>query len=62
MATQLITGLSGEMLILSVLVEVVSGAEDKEDHGFLETCLVVHPLLGVGVLIGEANKVPSNQP
>ena len=50
------------MLILSMLVEVVGSAEDKEDHSFLETLLVVHPLLGVGVPIGEAIKVPSSQP
>ena len=28
----------------------------------LETHLVVHPLLGVGVLIKDMIKVPSNQP
>ena len=50
------------MLILSVLVEVVGGAEDKEDHSFLETLLVVHPLLGMGILIREVIKVPSSQP
>ena len=62
MAMQLITGLSGEMLILSMLVEVVDCAEGKEDHSFLETHLVVHPLLGVGVLIGKPIKVPNSQP
>ena len=50
------------MLILSVLVKVVDGADDKEDHDFLKTLLVVHPLLGVGVLIREAIKVPSSEP
>ena len=39
-----------------------SGTEGKENHSFLETLLVVHPLLGVRVLIGEAIKVPSIQP
>ena len=29
-----------------MLVEVVGGAEDKEDNSFLETLLVLHPLLG----------------
>ena len=50
------------MLILSMQVEVVGGTEDKEDHSFLETSLVVHPLLGVGVPTGEAIKVPCSQP
>ena len=36
------------MLILSVLVEVVGGTEDKEDHGFIEKLLVVYPLLRGG--------------
>ena len=54
MARQLVTGLSGEMLICYMLVEVVGSAEDKEDHSFLETCLGVQTLLGVAVLIGEA--------
>ena len=70
MAMQMITGLRREMLVLSMLVEVVpsmlvevaGGTEDKEGHSFLETCLVGHPLLEVGVLIGELIKVPSNQP
>ena len=48
MVIHLITGLSGKMLICNVLVELVGSAEDKEDHSFLETCLVVHPLLGGG--------------
>ena len=61
MTMQPITGLSGEMLIFSKLAEVVGGTEDKEDHSLLETLLVVHPLLGVEVLIGEAIKVPSSQ-
>ena len=62
MVMQLITDLSREMLILSVLVHVVGSAEDKEDHSFLETLLVVHPLLGMGVLIREVTEVPSSQP
>ena len=48
------------MFILSMLAEVVDGADDKEDHDFLETLLVVHPLLEVGVLIREGTKVPSS--
>ena len=59
---QMIAGLSGEMLICRVMVEIVGITEDKEDHGFLETCLVVHPLQGVGVSNGEAIRVPSSQP
>ena len=62
MAMQLIAGMSREMLILSVLVKVVGDTEDKEDHSFLETLLVVHPLLGLGVPTGEGIKVPSSQP
>ena len=58
MVMQLIPDLSREMLILSMLVEVVGGTEDKEDHSFLETLLVAHPLLGVAVLIREGIKVP----
>ena len=54
---QLIAGQSGDMLILSVLVRVVGGTEGKEEHSFLETLLVVHPLLGVGGPIGEMIKV-----
>ena len=53
--------LSGETSILMVLVEAVGGVEDKEDHNFLETNLVVHPLMGFRVLIGEVIKVPSNK-
>ena len=37
-----------------MLVEVVNGIDDKKDHNFLETFPVVHPLLGVGGLIGGA--------
>ena len=50
------------MLILSILVMVVDGAEGKKGYGFLETSLTVHPLLGVGVLIGEVIEVPDIQP
>ena len=57
MVMLLITGLNRELLILSVLVKVVGDTEDKEDHGFLETHLVVNPLHGVGVLIREVIKV-----
>ena len=62
MAMQLMAGLTGKMLIRSMLFEVVGGIEDKEDHDFLETLLVVHPHLGVGVLIREVSKVPSSLP
>ena len=44
------------MLILSILDEAEGGAEGKEGHSFLETPLVVHPLLGVGVSIGGSNQ------
>ena len=50
------------MFILSVLAEVAGSAEDKKDHSFPETLLVVHPLLGMGVPIGKVIKVPSSQP
>ena len=59
---QLITGLSKGMLILSILVKIGGGTEGKEGHSFLETPVVVHPLLGVGVLIGDVIKVPDIQP
>ena len=49
------------MLILSVQVKVVDGAEGKEGHSFLETLLVVHPLLGVGVPIGIVIDIPDIQ-
>ena len=62
MVMQLIVDLSREMLIFSVLVEIVDGTDDKEDHDSLETLLVVHPLLGMGGLIGEVKKVPRSQP
>ena len=62
MVMQLIAGLSEETCIVSVLVEVVGNAEGKEGHGFLETLLVVHLLLGLGVPIEEAIEVPSIQP
>ena len=58
----LIAGLSKWTLILSILVKVVGGAEGKEGHSFPETPLVVHPLWGVGVLIGKAIKIPDIQP
>ena len=51
------------MLILSVLVKVGGSTEGKEGHGFLETSVVVHPLLGVGVSSNwEVIKVPNIQP
>ena len=62
MVMWVITDLSRETLILSMLVKVVDGTDDKEDHNFLETLLVVHQLLGVGVPIGEVIEVPSSQP
>ena len=60
MMIYVIRDLSGETLILNKLVKVVDGADDKEDHDILETLLVVYPLLGVRVLIGEVIKVPSS--
>ena len=60
MVMQAIADLCKETLILSVLVKVVDGVDDKEDHDFLETLLVAHCLLGVGVLIGEVIKVSSS--
>ena len=59
---QLITGLSEGVLILRVLPKVGGGARGKEDHGSLETLLVVHPLLGVGVSVGEVIRAPIIQP
>ena len=56
---QLIAGLSEGMLILSVLAKVEGGAEDLSS---IETLLVVHPLLGVVVPIGEVIRAPSIQP
>ena len=46
MVMKVITDLSGEVLILSVLVKVVDDTDNKEDHYFLETLLVVHPYSG----------------
>ena len=62
MVMQLITGLSRETLILSMLVKVVGSAEDKEDHSFLETCLVVHPPLGWEFQSGKGLKFPAVKP
>ena len=62
MVMQVIVDLSKEVLILSMLVEVVDSMDDKEDHDFLETLLVFHPLLGVGFQFREAIKVSSSQP
>ena len=39
---QLIAGLSGEMLVFSMLVDVVGDTKDKEDHSFWDTLLMVH--------------------
>ena len=47
------------MLIYSVLVKVVGGTEDKEDHGFLETHLVVHRLQGWELWLKEELKFPA---
>ena len=58
---QLIAGLSEQTLILSILAKVGEGAEGKEGHGYLETPLVVHPLLGVGVPIRSVIEAPSIQ-
>ena len=59
MMMQTIADLRKEVPIPSVLVEVVYGVGDQKDHGFLETLLVVHPLLGVGILIREQSKFPA---
>ena len=56
-----IMDLSEEILILSVPVKVVDGIDNKEDHNFLETFLMIHPLLRVGILTGEMIKVPSSR-
>ena len=48
------------MLVLSMLVKVVDGLDDKEDHNFLEILLAVHPLLGMGVPIWEAIELSSS--
>ena len=39
-----------------MLVKVLDSIDDKEDHNFLETLLVAHPLLGMEVPIGEVIK------
>ena len=62
MVMWLIAELSKETLILSILVEVVDSTDNKVDHDFLETPLVVHPLLGVGVLIEEVIKDLCSKP
>ena len=59
MVMWVIMDLIKEVLILSMLVEVVDNIDDRVDHDFLETLLVAHHPLGVGVPIGEAIKVPS---
>ena len=53
-----ITDLSKEAPFPSVLVEVVDDVNNKKNHNFLETPLVAHPLLDVGVLIGGVIEVP----
>ena len=60
MVTQVIAGLGKEATMPSMLVNVVDDVDDKKNHGFLETPLVAHPLLGVGVLIRGAIKVPNS--
>ena len=52
MVMQVITDLSKEVPVSSMLVKVVDGIDDKKDH-FLEILPVAHPLLGVGVLTGK---------
>ena len=47
------------MLVPGLLAEVVDDIDDKKNHNFLETPLVPHPLLGVGVLMGEQLKFPA---
>ena len=56
-------GLSKGTLILSILVEGRRSAQKaRKAMSFLETPLVVHPLLGLGVLIREAIEVPNILP
>ena len=57
----LFAGISEEMLIPSILAKVEGGTKGMEDHGSWETLLVVHPILGVGVLLREVIGVPSIQ-
>ena len=60
MVTGVIEDLNKETPVPSVLVKVEDGVDDKKDQNFLETLLVAHPFLGIGVLIGEVIKVPSS--
>ena len=62
MVLHAIVDLSKEVLILSMLVEVIDCIDDKEDHDFLETLLGTQPLMGLGVPIREVIEVPSSQP
>ena len=61
MVMQVIVGLGKEGPVPSMLVEVVDNVDDMKNHNFLETTLVAQPLLGVGVLIGEASNQSSQQ-
>ena len=61
MAMQLIAGISGEMIVCNVMVEVVDGTEGKENHSFPRDTSGGSPSSGVGLLIGEVIKVPSSQ-
>ena len=54
-----IVDLSEEMSVPSMLVEVVDNVCDKKEHDFLETLLVAHPLLVVGVPIRGVIKFPA---
>ena len=60
MVMWVIVDLSGETLILTMLVKVVDGTDNKHDYDFLKTLLVVHHPLGMGFSIRKANKVPSS--
>ena len=42
--------------VLNAQLNVVDDAGDREHQGFLDVLLEVHPLQGVGVLIGEVIK------
>ena len=57
-----IMGLSREMLILNMWVEVEDSVEDRVAHDYQETLLVDLPLQGEGVLIKEVIRVPISQP
>ena len=62
MVMLVIIGLSREMLVLSIWVEVEDGIEDKVSHDYQETLSVDLPFQGEGGLIEEAIGDPISQP